>query len=228
MTNEQEMTQASVKPMKLTCPADKCGHQLANEKNLSTHMKKFHEGLQNGVQAVRNIFSSPRPGPSSDLAPSQTPSQTPSHTPHLRSPCIASTETPVQNVAPSTALSSGHAVTPNVTHMPRQLFSPGTESELQEEEEVLVMAAKEEQELYIELDRLATKLIELDNVEETSGELREKLLRYKNIMVKKNNIIKESAEREKALKLSVEAFKHDATLREQVTVKQTKQLEEIY
>ena len=70
--------------------------------------------------------------------------------------------------------------------------------------------------------------MDIENLEETSGEHEKKLIRYKNIMVKKSNIIKEAREREKALKLSVEAFKHDATLREQITVKQTKQLEEIY
>ena len=65
-------------------------------------------------------------------------------------------------------------------------------------------------------------------MEETNRDHKEKLLRYKNMMVKKSNIIKESGEKEKALKLTVEAFKHDATLREQISVKQTKQLEDIY
>ena len=63
--------------------------------------------------------------------------------------------------------------------------------------------------------------MDLDNVEETIGEHKEKLLRYKNI-------IRESVERQNALKLRVEAFTHDATLREQVAVKETTQLEEIY
>ena len=58
---------------------------------------------------------------------------------------------------------------------------------------------QEEQDLYDELERLATKMSDPDNVEETSREHKEKLLRYKNIMVKKSNIIKESGEKEKAL-----------------------------
>ena len=205
--------------MKLTCPADKGGHQLINEKNLNTYMKKFYVGIQNGVQVVRNIFTSPRPGTSSAPSPSQTPFQTPHPPSSLPAP---------GNVAPTSAPPFETAATPEVVSKPRQLFSPGTESELQEEEEVLVQAAKEEEDLYIDLDRIATKLMDIENVEEKSGEHKEKLIRYKNIMLKKNNIIKEAGEREKALRLSVEAFKHDATLREQITVKQTKQLEEIY
>ena len=46
MSNDIPETQASDKPTKLTCPADKCGHKLANQKNLAIHMTKFHEGLQ--------------------------------------------------------------------------------------------------------------------------------------------------------------------------------------
>ena len=118
MTHEEELTQAAVKPMKLTCSAEKCGHQLINEKNLTTHMKKFHEGLQSGVRVVRNIFTSPKPGPSGALPPSQTPFQTP----HLPSP----NKTPAENVAPSTVHSPGHDATPDVAIRPRQLFSPGT------------------------------------------------------------------------------------------------------
>ena len=217
MVGEVDMTQASDKPMKLTCPADKCGHQLVNQKNLNTHMKKFHEGIQNGVQVVRSIFTSPRPGTSSAPSPSQTPSQTPRLPPSL---------SVLGNVAPTS--SPPIVSTPNVVPKPRQLFSPGTESELQEEEDVLVQAAKEEEDLYNDLDSIATKLMDIENVEETIREHKDKLVRYKNIMVKKNNIIKEAGEREKALKLSVKALKHDATMREQITVKQTKQLEEIY
>ena len=72
--------------------------------------------------------------------------------------------------------------------------------ELLEKEDVLVLAAKEEQDLYDELECLATKMSDPDKMEETNREHKEKLLRYKNIMVKKSNIIKESGEKEKSFK----------------------------
>ena len=66
VVNSSVQTQASSKP-KLVCPADKCGHELANKGTLATHIKRFHEGVQLGVQAAKRIFGSPQAGPSSAI-----------------------------------------------------------------------------------------------------------------------------------------------------------------
>lgn len=51
-----------------------------------------------------------------------------------------------------------------------------------------------EQDLYDELNKLTLNVIDPEKETEVREELKEKLGRYNNIMVKKNNIIKETNE----------------------------------
>ena len=196
MISDAEQTQASDKPSKLTCPADKCGHKLANEKNLATHMSKFHEGLQLGVQAVRNLFTSPRPGPSSAATPSQIPAKAPSISP-----------TPKQ--APR-----------------QLLFDKETDSQLRNEEEVLQQAAKEEEELYRALETLRQNPFDPVTEDETKQDIKEKLKRFKEITTKKTELQVETGIVMKNLKDEMERLKADAVLREQVVETQLKELDE--
>ena len=73
---------------------------------------------------------------------------------------------------------------------PRQLFSPGTEDALQEEDDVLE-EAKEEQDLYDELDLITQHVIDPVTEKDTRENMKLKLVRYNQIMNKKTNLIKE-------------------------------------
>ena len=182
--NDTTMTKVS-----LACPADNCSKKLKTTQNLGRHMEKFHAVGQKVSNTVRNFLLSPVAGTSSapDLPPGA------SHAPRGLAPS-----------APS-------AITPAPTSRPRQLFSPGAELQLQEEEDLLE-AAKKEQDLYDELHQFTQNIIEPENEAEVRNALKEKLERYKTIMVKKDNIIKETVEAVKSQKLSISAVKHDAAM----------------
>ena len=87
--------------------------------------------------------------------------------------------------SPSTPANKAAPVT-----RPRQLFSPSTEEALQEEEDVLE-EAKEEQDLYDELDLIKQQVIDPETENETREDMKLKLVRYKQIMNKKTSLIKE-------------------------------------
>ena len=101
---------------------------------------------------------------------------------------------------------------------PRQLFSPGTEDALQEDEEVMG-EAKEEQDLYDELDLITQNVIDPEKEKETRDDMKLKLTRYRNIMNKKNILIQEASEKVKALE-------HDAKMRSEVEERNKIQFEE--
>ena len=103
---------------------------------------------------------------------------------------------------------------------------PTVEEELEEEMEVMEEAAKEEQELYEALQGLTEINIELETESETRAVMKEKLMRYRTIMIKKNKIIESSQEKIQSLNISKQAMKHDYKMSEEVVEKQKKKLDE--
>ena len=91
---------------------------------------------------------------------------------------------------------------------------------------MLEEAAKEEQELYEELEGLTKINIGPETESETRAFLKEKLLRYRTIMTKKNNIIGSIQEKVKGLDIAAQAMKHDYKMSEEVVVEQKTKLEE--
>ena len=173
-------------------------------------MNKFHAGVQQGVQQVRNFLLSPNQGPSSapDFLPATKPLTTPAP---LATPAHPATPAPPATLAPPAT----PATTPAPAPRPRQLFSPGTEFLLQDEEEVLE-AAKKEQDLYDELHSLTMDTIDLENEADVRKVLKEKLERYKTIMIKKDKIITETLEVAKSMKTSIQAMKHDNAMMDEI------------
>ena len=98
--------------------------------------------------------------------------------------------------------------------------------QMQGEEELLIEAAKMEQDLYDELNSLTMNVIDPEKETEVREELKEKLGRYNNIMVKKNKIIKETNDMITSLKLSLAAVKHDAAMMTEIKENQVIELEE--
>ena len=131
-------------------------------------MDKFHAVGQQVSNTVRNFLLSPIPGPSS--APDFPPAPS----------ALAATGTPATTPAPVTK--------------PRQLFSQGTEFQLQDEEEIF-----EADDLFDEINRLTQKVVEPEEEENNRKSIKEKLERYKNIMLKKDKIVKEVIEVTKTL-----------------------------
>ena len=113
------------------------------------------------------------------------------------------------------------------THAHRQLFSPGTEAQLQVDEELLKEAIKKKDDLYEAIEYITQNVIDPEKELETRGNIQDKLERYKNIMLKKDKVIKTTLEKSKCLQLSVEAMKHDAAMRNQVEERANKRLEEL-
>ena len=113
---------------------------------------------------------------------------------------------------------------PNPT-VANQLYSPEVEIQLQEEEDVME-AAKEEQDLYDALDNITKDIIQPEKEAGVREDLKEKLERYKNIMVKKNHIIKENMDTLKRMKLNIEAVKHDAAMLTEIKERQSNRIAE--
>ena len=157
----------------LACPDDKCSKKLKNKQTLGRHMEKFHAVGQQVSNTVRNFLLSPIPGPSS--APDFPPAPS-AHAPSA--PAAAGTP----------------ATTPAPVTKPRQLFSPGTEFQLQDQEEIF-----EADDLFDEINRLTQKVVEPEEEENNRKSIKEKLERYKNIMLKKDKIVKEVIEVTKTL-----------------------------
>ena len=202
---DQSKTQAAAAKPELPC--DNCGKKLKSTTTLKNHMARFHEGVQHGVQHVANLIMSPK-GPSSSPGPSNASSATfnPNNDPALTP---ASTSTPPPNP------------------LQRQLFEEETETELQSDMDVLLAAAREEEELYEALEKLTEDVIAPEEEKETRENIKEKLARYKSIMNKKNNIIKAASEEIKSLKLSKEAYKHDSKMQEDILEQQKRDLDKI-
>ena len=122
-------------------------------------------------------------------------------------------------------------VTPNTSApVPRTLsFSPAPnvfEEELEEEKEVMEAAAKEEQELFEALEEWTQNDINPDTEAEPKMYLKEKIERYKTVMIKKNKIIGFIQEKVKVLDTTTKALKHDYKLSEEIVEKQKKKLDD--
>ena len=111
---DDSQNDTTMKKVSLACPADNCSKKLKTTQNLGRHMEKFHAVGQKVSNTVRNFLLSPVAGTSSapDLPPGA------SHAP--------------RGLPPSASSAITHAPTPR----PRQLFSPGAELQLQEEEDL--------------------------------------------------------------------------------------------
>ena len=48
---------ATLTKVGLTCPAENCSKTLKSKQTLGKHMDKFHAGVQQGVQHVKNFSS---------------------------------------------------------------------------------------------------------------------------------------------------------------------------
>ena len=114
--------------------------------------------------------------------------------------------------------SSNPELTATPASKPRQLYSPATEQDLHDNEEAMEEAS-DEQDLYDALDFITQNVIDPDTEKETRDNIKIKLDRYKSIMVKKNELIKETMEKIKRLE-------HDSSLSAQVVERQKGELDE--
>ena len=187
---DESLTETTMTKPVLACPADNCSKKLKTKQNLGRHMDKFHAVGQQVSNTVRNFLHSPIPGPSSAPDFPFTPS---AHAPSA----------PSADATPAT--------TPAQVPKPRQLFSPGTEFQLQDQEEIF-----EAEDLFDEINLLTQKVVAPDEEEKNKKDIKEKLERYKNIMVKKDKIIKEATEVNKTLKLSIVTIKHDNAMMSEI------------
>ena len=116
---------------------------------------------------------------------------------------------------PSTAPQPADASAANPIQ--RQLqFNQDTERLLNEEVDVLVAAAKEEQDLLDALDIIVNTVIEPENEEETRKIMKEKIDRYSNIMKKKTELQKQTTQNIIKLEKQVIQLKEDIHLSEEV------------
>ena len=207
---DQSKTQAAAAKPELPC--DNCGKKLKSTTTLKNHMARFHDGVQHGVQHVANLLMSPKG--LSLVTPSSSPG-----------PSNASSATPFPHTAPTPTSASTSTPPPNP--LQRQLFDEETETELQGDMEVLLAAAREEEELYKALKKLTENVIAQEEEKETRENIKEKLTRYKSIMIKRDNIIKAASEEIKSLNLSKEAYKHDLKMQEDILEQQKKDLDKI-
>ena len=113
MVREGSLTQAAATKVKHPCPADNCNKTCASKQNLSRHIVKAHEGVQQGVHQLKNFLLSPMTRPSSSPGP-----------PLAMSPAPV---TAASTSAPSTT--SGPTTTPS-----RLVFSQGADSQVDQDE----------------------------------------------------------------------------------------------
>ena len=183
---------------KKTIPCEECGKNLASKQSLTNHVLKIHRKVEETsrsplVQSTSSIFPSA-------LAPAPAPPSTPA--PSLPGPSSAATLTTATMATPALSTSTSSLATPaNIAApvslttpatmaapaaKPRQLFSPGTEEALEEEENVLE-DAKEEQDLYDALDFITQNVINPDTEKDTREIIKVKLERYKTSCTRKTN-----------------------------------------
>ena len=93
---------------------------------------------------------------------------------------------------------------------------------MQKDMEVMLDAAKEEQDLFDALEQITESVIELDSEKETREGIKETLKRFKINMIKKDKVIKAIGDQVKCLKLSTEAIKHDTKMQDEVLEEQKK------
>ena len=206
---------------KKTVPCEECGKTLASKQSLTNHVLKIHRKIEETsrsplVQSTSSVLTSAPAPPSTPAPTSQT------------GPSLAATMTnatmaaPASFITPASLTSPALLMTPAAmaapAAKPRQLFSPGTEEALQEEEDVL-KEAKEEQDLYEALDFITQNVINPDTEKDTRDTIKVKIERYKSIMHKKNKVIKEAMEKVKALE-------HDANCRTEIEDNQKIEIDE--
>ena len=106
------------------------------------------------------------------------------------------------------------------------MYDNETDTLLQEEEEVLQQAAKEEEDLYNALENLTNSKFDSATEEATKKDIKDKLIRFKEITIKKTDIQIQTSVALKQLKAEVERLKSDSVLREQVVESQMRELDE--
>ena len=201
-------------------------------------MTKFHEGLQIGVQAVRNLFSSPQPGTFSARSPSKTPANTPltsartlfagqggaedlsiqgNSAGEINSPAVLSGSTFLCGECDMQFTQQEDMTKHMLDKHDKAVVAENNNIDLdnlvQEEEECL-NEAMDELDLYNALNVLALSVQEPEKAEA----LQDKLNRYKNIMTKKTNIQIAATE-------EIKRLKHEVNLSNQVATNQEKQLD---
>ena len=140
---------------------------------------------------------------------------------HKKTASPASTPPAAATPTSTPTVASPTAATPTAAS-PRQLI----EEELEEEMDVLEAAATEEQDIYDALHQLTQTAIDPDTESETRASMEGKLMRYKSIMLKKNDIISCTQEKVKHLEKTNEALKHNSKLSEEVVDRQKINLDE--
>ena len=131
------------------------------------------------------------------------------------SPVPATSTTPTQSPTTTTpAPTPAKTSTPHPTPVsnPRQLI----------EDEFEKAAAQEEQELYDTLQQITQEFINQETESKRRAYIKEKLIRYQIIMIRKNHIIKSTQEKVKSLEFSLQ---HNSALSEEVVEQQKKELE---
>ena len=105
---------------------------------------------------------------------------------------------------PTADKESSDSATPNPT---RQLYSPNTVRQLNEEDEVLE-DAKIEQELYKEIFKITEHVIAPEKEEETREDIKNKMIRFKTIKEKKEKLYEEAREKLKTQEDLIKSLKH--------------------
>ena len=185
----------------LVCPKPR---EYKNKQGLTSHMKRIHQSAIEQVQKLSTILS-PTPSLSS---PAQS-------SPVQRTLSFSGSQQDgntedaiIQETEPVAAPPKSPIVNVNLTNQ-------DVEAELEREEDFME-AAKEEIEVFETLADLADTAFDPQTEQVKRGVMKEKLNRYKDIMTKKDRILKATVEEVKSLKLSTETLKHDISMSKQV------------
>ena len=200
MAEDAAPSQAVAAKKPVSC--EECGKNLSSKQSLMNHVMKLHKKV---VDAMSPLIQSTSRILTQSSAPASSPA--PPSTPAPALPGPSTTATPATTPASMAAPAS----------KPRQLFSPGTEESLEDETEVME-EAKEEQDLYDALDLITQNVIDPVTEKDTRDGMKLKLLRYKNIMNKKTDLIKEMSKK-------MNSLEHEARLGNQVADQQRIDLE---
>ena len=90
---------------------------------------------------------------------------------------------------------------------PRQLYSPNTVRQLNEEDQILV-DAKQEQELYEEIFKITENVIAPEKEEETRDDIKNKMIRFRTIKEKKEKLHEKATETLKIQDELIKSLRH--------------------